>query len=134
MAPFLCLKMLNWEYMKKRYSALSIVAPNGLKIAQGLKTLEIRSWTPEQLPLKDLIIVENLQFLSAEYTEEMGKAVAIVDIESVHPWREDEFAAACANYWAEGYFAWVIRNVRPITQPLDVPAKRKIYCIDIDHL
>lgn len=120
--------------MKKKYPALSIVVPSGSKIAQGLKTLEIRSWIPEQLPLKDLVIVENLHFLSAEYTEEMGKAVAIVDIESVHPWREDECAAACANDWAEGYFAWVISNVRPITQPLGVFAKRKIYFIDIDHL
>ena len=120
--------------MRRTYPALSIVAPSGSKIAQGLKTLEIRSWTPEQLPLKDLVIVENSHFLSAEYIEEMGKAVAIVDIESVHPWREDEFAAACANYWAEGYFAWVISNVRSISQPFEIPAKRKIYCIDIDHL
>lgn len=59
--------------MLKTYSALSIVAPSGTKIAQGLKTLEIRSWTPKQLPLRDLVIVENTQFLTAEYTEEMGE-------------------------------------------------------------
>jgi hypothetical protein len=45
--------------MLKQYQALSIVAPNGGRIAQGLKTLEIRSWQPEYLPLKNLVIVEN---------------------------------------------------------------------------
>lgn len=120
--------------MTKTYLALSIVAPNASKIAQGLKTLEIRTWQPEYLPLKSLVIVENTQFLTFEYPEEIGKAVAIVDIESVHPWRADEFNAACASYWTEGYWAWVINNVRPISQPFDVPAKRKIYCIDTDHL
>ena len=48
--------------MLKTYSALSIVAPSGTKIAQGLKTLEIRSWTPKQLPLRDLVIVKILNF------------------------------------------------------------------------
>ncbi|WP_173911604.1 ASCH domain-containing protein [Acinetobacter sp. Marseille-Q1618] len=120
--------------MLKTYSALSIVAPSGTKIAQGLKTLEIRSWTPKQLPLRDLVIVENTQFLTAEYTEEMGSAVAIVDIASVHPWREDEVEAACASNWAEGYWAWVICNVRPISQPFEVLAQRKIYLVDLDHL
>lgn len=39
--------------MKRKFSALSIVAPSGQRIAQGMKTLEVRSWQPEQLPLKD---------------------------------------------------------------------------------
>ena len=51
-APFL------WDKMKKIYPALSIVAPMGRQISQGNKTLGIRSWRPEQWPLKDLIIVE----------------------------------------------------------------------------
>lgn len=45
--------------MTKPYLALSIVAPSGQRIAQGLKILEVRSWRPDQLPLKDLVIVEN---------------------------------------------------------------------------
>ncbi|ENR5292512.1 ASCH domain-containing protein, partial [Acinetobacter baumannii] len=39
------------------------VAPNGTRIAQGIKTLEVRSGVPAQLPLKDLFIVENQNFL-----------------------------------------------------------------------
>jgi hypothetical protein len=60
------------------------------------------------LPLKDLMIVENQHFLLNDGDEDVGFAVALVDIESVHPWQSDEVDAACATYWAEGYLAWVI--------------------------
>lgn len=120
--------------MKKIYPALSILKPNGMKIAQGIKTLEIRAWKPEYLPLKDLLIVENNRYLTQKEDEDIGQAIALVDIESVHAWRIDEFEAACASYWADGYWAWVICNVRPISQPFSMIAKRKIYFIELDHL
>ncbi|MFN4188956.1 ASCH domain-containing protein [Acinetobacter johnsonii] len=126
-APFL------WDKMKKIYPALSIVAPMGRQISQGNKTLEIRSWRPEQWPLKDLIIVENKHYLLHEDDEELGYAVAMVDVESIHSWREDELDSAMASYWEEGYWAWVLTNVRPIHISMPVIAKRKIYFIEIDH-
>ncbi|MEG0488679.1 MAG: ASCH domain-containing protein, partial [Acinetobacter sp.] len=49
--------------MKRTYQALSIVAPAGQWVSEGKKTLEIRSWQPESLPLKDLLIVENKNYL-----------------------------------------------------------------------
>ena len=52
------------------------------------------------LPLKDLMIVENQHFLLNDGDEDVGFAVALVDIESVHPWQSDEVGAACATYWA----------------------------------
>ena len=58
--------------MTKPYLALSIVAPSGQRIAQGLKTLEVRSWRPDQFPLKDLVIVENQTYLNNEGDEELG--------------------------------------------------------------
>ena len=119
--------------MKRKFSALSIVASNAMRIAQGMKTLEVRSWQPEQLPLKDLLIVENKTFLNHAGAEELGVAVALVDVESVHIWQPHEVEAACALYWAEGYFAWQLRNVRPMKNQVAVPAKRKIYFIEMDH-
>ena len=119
--------------MKRKFSALSIVAPSGQRIAQGMKTLEVRSWQPEQLPLKNLLIVENKTFLNHDADEELGVAVALVDVESVHVWQPNEVEAACASYWAEGYFAWQLSNIRPIKDKIEVPAKRKIYLIEIDH-
>ena len=60
------------------------------------------------------------------------QALSIVDIESVHLWTENELALAAASYWEDGYWAWVISNVRPIEKFVEVPAKRKIYSIDVD--
>ena len=117
--------------MLKQYTALSIVAPNGRRIVQGLKTLEVRSWQPEELPIKNLMIVENPNFLLNDGDAEIGRAVALVDIESVHPWLPDEVEAASASYWAEGYFAWVITNVRPFAEPYQMIAKRKLYLADL---
>ncbi|WP_335955761.1 ASCH domain-containing protein [Acinetobacter guillouiae] len=116
---------------KRTYQALSIVEPFGRFIAEGQKKMEIRSWQPESLPLKDLVIVENKNYLTQDDDEEIGRAVAIIDIESIHPWTESELALAMASYWEKGYWAWVISNVRPIEKLIEVPAKRKIYAIDI---
>ena len=117
--------------MLKQYTALSIVAPNAERIAKKIKTLEVRSWQPEMLPLKDLMIVENQNFLLNDGDEDVGFAVALVDIESVHPWQSDEVDAAGATYWAEGYLAWLISNIRPVAQPLHTIAKRKLYRIEL---
>ena len=108
-----------------------MVAPNAERIAKKVKTLELRSWQPEMLPLKDLIIVENQHFLLNDGDEDVGFAVALVDIESVHPWQSDEVDAAGATYWAEGYLAWLISNIRPVAQPLHTIAKRKLYRIEL---
>jgi hypothetical protein len=51
---------------------------------------------------------------------------------SVHTWRNDEVNLACASAWSEGYFAWVLSNVRPIKQPVKILAKRKIYQVELD--
>lgn len=56
----------------QQFLALSVVAPNGTRIAQGIKILEVRSWVPAQLPLKDLFIVENQNFLINDGDEEEG--------------------------------------------------------------
>lgn len=88
--------------MKKLYQALSIVAPSGEYIVQGVKTLEIRSWRPEQLPLKNLLIVENTHYLNRHGDEEEGRAIAFVDIQSVHAWKNTEIESAKASYWEDG--------------------------------
>lgn len=120
--------------MRLKFQALSIVQPSGRFIVQGIKRLEIRSWQPELTPLKNLVIVEYSHYLNQDGDEEQGMAVAIVDIESIHARQENEVELACANTWSEGYFAWVITNVRPIEPPIPVLAKRKIYLIEIDHV
>ena len=119
----------------KKVKALSMVAPAGDRILSGEKTLEIRSWRPEQLPLKDLVLVQNTRYLLEEGEEQQGEALAIIHIEAVHAWRQDEIASACANDWQEGYWAWEIAEVRPILSRPAVVAKRKIYdiCLALDE-
>lgn len=112
--------------------ALSIVAPHGSNIAAGKKTLEVRSWRPESLPIRDLLIVENSHFLSADNPIDFnGKAVAIVDVIEIHEWQPYEVEAACSSGWEPGYWAWSLANVRPITSGATVPAKMKLYQIEL---
>ena len=84
--------------MTKPYLALSIVAPSGQRIAQGLKTLEVCSWRPDQFLLKDLVIVENQTYLNNEGDEELGVCCGAGGFHSIHTWQENEVDAACASY------------------------------------
>ena len=108
--------------------ALSIVAPNGRNIAIGRKTVEVRSWRPERLPLRNLLIVENHVYLSQDRpTDPHGRAVALVDVDEVHEWSEHEVQAACSAGWQPGYWAWSLSNVRRVSEPFPVAAERKLY-------
>lgn len=114
------------------YTALSIVAPHGQNIAKKIKTIEVRSWQPPTLPLRNLLIIENQNYLSANQPEDAdGKAIAFVDILEVHEWQAYEVEAACSSGWQPGYWAWILSNVRPVFQHVTVPAKRKIYTVEV---
>lgn len=111
--------------------ALSIVSPHGSNIASGKKTLQVRSWRPEPLPIRDLLIVENLNFLSDHNPVDLdGRAVAIVDVEEIHEWQPSEVKEAFSSGWKPGYWAWCLSNIRPVTSSELVPAKRKLYEIN----
>ncbi|MBK5529379.1 ASCH domain-containing protein [Pseudomonas sp. TH06] len=110
---------------------LSIVRPSGGRIASGEKTLEIRRWHPDLDPGEDLLIVENGRFLHTEGDEDAdGVAVAIVRVKAVRPFVLADMQAACANYFEEGWLAWELSHVRPITHPVNVRAARGIYEVD----
>lgn len=116
-----------------RFTALSIVAPHGLNVANGRKTLEVRSWHPNLLPLENLLIVENDHFLINEGDcDANGRAVALVDVRTVRAWLPSEVEAACSKGWAPGYFAWQLENVRPLREGTTVVAARKLYEVDVE--
>jgi hypothetical protein len=114
------------------YKCLSIVIPNGVNIARGIKTIEVRRWELPSLPLKNLIIVENDNYLSKQYPEENGMVVAMVDVIAVRPWEENDLKASCAATYENGWHAWILSNIRKIDYPYAVPAKRKIYEMEFD--
>jgi hypothetical protein len=115
------------------YRALSVVAPAGDWIREGRKTLEVRRWMPEVLPLLDLVIVENATRLSATGVsrDPEGAAIAIVDVSHVTDWTNDQLDDACGSVWEEGWFAWHLTNLRRINPPVSAPAERRIYEIDL---
>lgn len=118
---------------QREFSALSVVAPAGEHIRSGQKTLEVRSWKPDTLPLRDLLIVQNRNRLSSAGLSEDpdGEVMALVDVVAVRTWREDEVNAACASYWEPGWFAWELVNVRPLSVSHLVVARLRIYPVTL---
>lgn len=112
-------------------NALSIVYPAATRIAEGTKTLEIRSWKPPIVPLLNLVIVENHRRLDRDGDcDPEGSAVALIDIVAVRDWTEED-AQRDGHTFTPGYHAWIIANVRRIDPPLSVPAERLIYAVDL---
>lgn len=112
--------------------ALSIVSPSGTRIAQGYKTIEVRSWIPDLKLHEDFLIVENDRFLTQEGdSDPNGRAVAIASITSIRPYQPEDIPAACATVWEEGYYAWELSNIRPISNSGPIKAERGIYSVDL---
>ncbi|MFI7884845.1 ASCH domain-containing protein [Pseudomonas juntendi] len=113
--------------------ALSIVRPSGSLIAYGQKTLEVRRWHPDLQPTEDLLIVENGSFLHGDGDEDDdGIAVAIVRLKAVRPFILADMEAACASYFEDGWLAWELSDIRPIS-PVTIRAARGIYEVDFLH-
>lgn len=116
----------------KTFKALSVVSPAGDLICSGKKSLEIRKWKPVILPLLNLIIVQNNVYLTKEYpVDHNGRAIAMVDIYVIKDWKIEDFNSACGNYFENGLLAWEITNVRLINYCICVPAKLRIYDVEI---
>jgi hypothetical protein len=107
------------------------VRPSGGRIASGEKTLEVRRWYPDLDPCEDLLIVENGRFLHKEGDEDAdGIAVAIVRVKAVRPFVLADMQAACASYFEDGWLAWELSELIPVTHPATVRAARGIYEVD----
>ena len=117
----------------RKHFALSVVEPAGDLIRSGRKHLEVRRWKPAVLPLRDLVIVQNTRRLSSTGLREDpdGRAVALVDVGGVREWRKEDVDAAGATHWEAGWFAWELENIRAIDHSVAVPARLRIYEIDL---
>ncbi|MDW9250178.1 ASCH domain-containing protein [Burkholderia cepacia] len=79
-------------------SALSIVKPAVDDIVAGRKRVEIRSWAPPAMPLRDLVLVQNTIFLRQDGQEDPdGIALAMVDVMGVHDWTPMKPARKASN-------------------------------------
>lgn len=106
--------------------ALSIVTPAVQRIIRGAKRTEIRSWRPISVPLRNLALMENENYLRIEGAEEEGLLRAVADVVGVHAWTQEE-ALADRKTWEPGYFAWELANVRELPVPIACIAKRRLY-------
>ncbi|OLQ81174.1 hypothetical protein BIT28_08105 [Photobacterium proteolyticum] len=112
--------------------AISVVSPWGDMIASGEKTLEIRSWKPDVIPMMDVALVQNKAPLHQDGQEDPnGYVVAIIDIVGCKPWIiEDSRQGGCdESEFISGYLAWEISNVRKLSKQVNVTAKRKFYTL-----
>lgn len=110
--------------------ALSVVQPWGSSIAKGTKSLEIRSWRPEKLPMQDVALVQNeLRLTATEQEDPNGFVVAIIDIVDCRAWEYSDCKnSGCdESEFEEGWLAWEISNVREIQSPIPAIAKRGFY-------
>ncbi|MCL1028567.1 hypothetical protein [Serratia silvae] len=102
-----------------------------------MKKVEIRSWLPPQIPLVNVILVENYNFIKGNDVDPFGKALAIVDIVGYKKWTLDDFE--CQNYetkqskrWKDNYFMWELDNIREFKNEVICEAKTGIYTISLD--
>jgi hypothetical protein len=112
---------------------LSIVHPNGTRIAKGEKTIEVRTWVPDLNADEDLLIVENTRFLRNEdEIDPNGTPVALVKVKNFREYVKQDIPATCASRWEPGYFSWELYDVRPISTDKTVVAARGIYELEIE--
>ena len=69
-----------------KYQAISILNPAVENILNGSKSIEIRSWHPETMPLNNVILVQNKKYLKNQMDVDFGVAMAIVDFVTVREW------------------------------------------------
>ncbi|EMN5131707.1 ASCH domain-containing protein [Burkholderia contaminans] len=112
--------------------ALSIVKPAVDDIVAGRKRVEIRSWAPPAIPLRDLVRVQNTAFLRQDGQEDPDDiALASVDVVGVHDWTPDE-ARAQGEHGCAGYVCGELTNMRAIEPPFRCVARRGIQALDDD--
>ncbi len=75
--------------------------------------------------------MENERFLHNDGDEDdNGIAVAIVRVKAVRPFILADMQAACASYFEDGWLAWELSDIRPVTPPVTIRAARGIYEVD----
>ncbi|KES17496.1 ASCH domain protein [Gilliamella apicola SCGC AB-598-I20] len=119
------------------YKTLSIMFPAVRNILNGSKKVEIRSWRPQTVPLKNIVLVENHHYLVHEEDCDDGYALAIVDIIDIQPWTKDMFLqqnneTKLNKQWSQGYYVWHLENIRKLDNPLKCIALKGIYEVDLD--
>ncbi|EXU75996.1 hypothetical protein [Erwinia mallotivora] len=121
----------------KKYDALSIIYPAVENILSGSKKVEIRSWLPPVLPFFNLVLVENLRYLKDGDEDLSGCAKAMVDVVDYKKWTYEDFleqpdSVKLGRAWKDGYYIWILDNIRLIENKNQCLAKKGIYSLELE--
>lgn len=106
------------------YKAISLKQPWANLVATGAKMIETRKWSTKYRG--DLIICSSQN----PKIEPYGKALCIVELYDVRPMTEKDERKACIKLY-KGAYAWMLRNLRPITLPIPVKGSLGIFDIEL---
>lgn len=109
---------------------LAVRQPWATHIAEGSKTIEVRTWrTAYRGPL---LIVASGKPLKLENDDGEAETlptqclVCVVDLIDCRPWLRGEAKAACLDEWDTGFWGWHLANPRHV-RPMPHKGKLKIY-------
>jgi len=102
--------------------AISIKEPWATMIAQGKKTIEVRSWRTKHRGRIILCASKNPKGNFA------GHAFALANLVDVRPMKRSDKKMA-GNFFRAGWFAWVLESVQTF-EPFPIRGKLSLYEID----
>lgn len=102
------------------FVSLSVQQPYANWIAEGRKTLEIRSWTTHHRG--DLMICAS----TTGKGEPAGVALCVVELIRIRPMELTDEAAACYPLQL-GEYAWELTSVRRLREPFPIKGQQKLF-------
>lgn len=106
--------------------ALSIKEPWISYIADGLKTIETRTW---ETNYRGRLLLAGSKKPKGRYSGLAACMVTLVDCRRMTP--DDEEAAKCLSHF--GLYAWVLEDVVKLEHPFPVKGQLGLYEVDIKH-
>lgn len=103
--------------------AISIKQPYANQIASGQKTIEVRSWPTRHRG--DILICVSAR----PNIEPCGVALCVANLIDCRPMTKADEKAALSKLPAEGAWAWVLTDIRPV-QSFPVRGRLGIYELD----
>jgi hypothetical protein len=99
-------------------------APYATWVEKGIKTLETRTWATRHRG--DLLITCS----GSSKSPNSGKALCVVEVVDCIPMTEEHEAAACCKLYP-GAWAWVLRNLRPLSRKFRVKGQLQIFDVEL---
>jgi hypothetical protein len=118
--------------------ALSVRQPWASLIAEGRKTIELRSWYVHH---RGRLAIAAARAYEREGVRLHGKGrgprrhlVALVDLVDIRPATQADAEAAMVETVGEGLFAWIFRDATPLVAPIPMPGRQGLFSVDVRNV